>query len=131
MAQSMNPSSQTGATELSRRTPQEIFAHHGQALGAEDLDGILLDYADTACIITPDGVMRGKDAIRNLFAGLLQALPRAQWDVKPTFADDILFLEWAADSARASVSDGVDTFVFQDGLIRAQTVRCTIVPKGG
>jgi len=127
MARSTNPSS--GATELSRRTPEEVFAHHAQALGAEDLDGIMLDYGDTSCLITSSGVLRGKDAIRGFFADVLKALPQAQWNVKTTFADDALFLEWTADSPRASVADGVDTFVFQDGLIRLQTVRCTVVPK--
>jgi hypothetical protein len=28
------------------RTPQEVFAHHGEVLMAEELDGILSDYAD-------------------------------------------------------------------------------------
>jgi hypothetical protein len=117
------------ATALATQTPQEIFAHHAQALGAEDLEAIVMDYADNACFVTPTGVLRGKDAIREFFAGVFQVLPKAQWGVKTTFADDILFLEWTADSAKSSVSDGVDTFVFQDGLIRVQTVRCTIVPK--
>lgn len=117
------------ATDLSKRTPQEVFEHHGQALGAEDLDATLLDYAENACLITPSAVMRGKDAIREFFAGLFQALPKAQWGVKTVYADNVLFLEWTGDSARASVSDGVDTFIFQDGLIQYQTVRCTVVPK--
>jgi predicted SnoaL-like aldol condensation-catalyzing enzyme len=96
---------------------------------AEDLDATMLDYADTAYLITPSGVLRGKDAIRNFFANLFQILPKAQWNVKTIFADNTLFLEWAADSSKASVSDGVDTFIFQDGLIQIQTVRCTVVPK--
>jgi predicted SnoaL-like aldol condensation-catalyzing enzyme len=75
-------------------------------------------------------VQRGKDAIRNFFAGLVQALPKAQWNVKTIYEDNVLFLEWTADSAKASVSDGVDTFIFQNGLIQTQTVRSTIVPKG-
>jgi predicted SnoaL-like aldol condensation-catalyzing enzyme len=129
MTQSPNPSAQTGATELSQRTPEEIFAHHAQALGAEDLDATVMDYADTAYIVTPDGVMRGKDAVRNFFAGVFQALPQAQWGVRTRYVDNLLFLEWTADSRGGSVSDGVDTFIFQDGLIQAQTVRCTIVPK--
>ena len=79
--------------------------------------------------MNPSGVLRGKDAIRNFFAELLQALPKAQWGVKTLYADNVLFLEWTADSARASVSDGVDTFIFQNGLITLQTVRGTIVPK--
>ena len=117
------------ATALATRTSQEIFAHHAQALGAEDLEAIVMDYADNACFVTPTGVLRGKDAIREFFAGVFQILPKAQWGVKTTFADDILFLEWTADSAKSSVSDGVDTFVFRDGLIHVQTVFCTIVPK--
>ena len=117
------------ATDLSKRTPQEVFEHHGQALGAEDLDATLLDYAENACLITPSAVMRGKDAIREFFAGLFQALPKAQWGVKTVYEDNVLFLEWTGDSARASVSDGVDTFIFQDGLIQYQTVHGTVVPK--
>jgi ketosteroid isomerase-like protein len=30
------------------RTPQQIFQHHAEALGAEDIDGIAADYSDDA-----------------------------------------------------------------------------------
>jgi len=120
----------TNSSDLAKRTPEEIFTHHAQALGAEDLDATVLDYADNAYIVTPDGVMRGKDAVRNFFAGVFQAIPKAQWSLKTTiYVENVLFLEWAANSTKASVSDGVDTFIFKDGLIATQTVRCTIVPK--
>ena len=119
----------TSQPDLSKRTPEEIFTHHAQALGAEDLDATMMDYADTAILIIPDGVLRGKDAIRSFFDRAFKALPKAQWGVKTIYVENILFLEWTADSTRASVSDGVDTFIFQDGLIQVQTVRCTIVPK--
>jgi ketosteroid isomerase-like protein len=66
------------------RSPQEVFDHHAQALGAEDLEEIVADYSDDAVFITPAGVQRGKD--------------------------------------------GIDTFVFRDGLIRVQTVRYTLQP---
>jgi hypothetical protein len=118
-----------GATERETRAPEDIFAHHAEALGAEDLDAILMDYADDACLITPSGVACGKEAIRRLFEALLRAIPNASWDVRTTFVDDLLFLEWIADSAKNLIPDGVDTFVFQDGLIRAQTARFTVVPK--
>jgi hypothetical protein len=117
--------------DLSKRTPQDVFQHHAEALGAEDLDGIVLDYADSAILIDATaGVKRGKDAIREYFAGLLRSLPQAQWGVKTTFEGSVLLLQWTADSAKASVSDGVDTFIFQNGLIQVQTVRATITPKG-
>jgi hypothetical protein len=98
---------------------------------AEDLDALLQDYAETACLVTTDAVTRGKEDIRTFFARFYQRLPRAQWTSwtsKSTFADNILLLEWTADSATGSVSDGVDTVVFQDGLIQYQTIHFTVVP---
>jgi hypothetical protein len=37
------------------RTPEEVFQHHAQALGAGDLDEIVADYADDAFFITLAG----------------------------------------------------------------------------
>jgi ketosteroid isomerase-like protein len=112
------------------RTPQEIFEHHGAALMAEDLDGIVSDYADDAVFITPDGVLRGKDGVREGFVKLIGDLPGASWEL-PTliFEGDVLLLEWKAESEKAKADDGIDTFVFRDGLIRVQTVRYTLTPK--
>lgn len=81
------------------RTPQQIFQHHAEALGAEDLDAIVADYSDDAFFMTPAGVLPGKAGIRQAFTKLL------------------------------SVGDGIDTFVFKDGFIRAQTVRYTLQKK--
>jgi ketosteroid isomerase-like protein len=113
------------------RTPQEVFAHHGKALAAGDLDEIIVDYADDSVLITPAGASRGKDGIRKTFTRLLDDLPNAAWNLKNQIFDgDVLFLEWAADSTVNRVDDGVDTFVFRDGMIWAQTVRYTANPKG-
>jgi len=118
-----------GATEQESRAPEEIFAHHIEALRAEDIEGVLLDYADDACLITPYDMLRGRDAIRGFFARLFQLLPQAEWDVATCLADNILLLEWTADSATKRIPDGVDTFIFRDGLIQAQTVRFTLISK--
>jgi hypothetical protein len=107
------------------------LSHYAQALGAGDLDEIVADYTDDAVFITPAGVKRGKDGVREGFTQLLADVPNADWDLKTLiFADDVLFLEWAADAARTRVEDGIDTFVFRDGLIRVQTVRYTLQLKG-
>jgi hypothetical protein len=93
---------------------------------AGDLDAIVADYADDSVVITSAGVARGKDEIRQVFVKLLEDLPEAAWDLKTLIFDgDVLLLEWAADSAVNSADDGVDTFVFRDGMIWAQTVRYT------
>jgi ketosteroid isomerase-like protein len=112
------------------RTPQEVFQHHAEALGAGDLDEIVADYTDDAVHINPAGVQRGKDGIRAAFTQLLADVPNAAWELKTQiYEDDVLFLEWAADAAATFVEDGIDTFVFRDGLIRVQTLRYTLQRK--
>ena len=113
------------------RTPQEVFQHHVQALGAGDLDGIVEDYSADAVFITPAGVRRGKAGVREGFVQLLADVPNADWAL-PTqiYEGDVLFLEWTATSAATKVEDGIDTFVFRDGQIVVQTVRYTVQRTG-
>jgi hypothetical protein len=59
------------------RTPQEVFQHHAEALGAEDLEGIVSDYVDDAVFITPEGMLRGKEGVRKGFVKLLGDVPGA------------------------------------------------------
>ena len=66
---------------------------------------------------------------REVFTQLLRDLPQASWQLETVFADDVLYLEWKAQSAATRVDDGTDTFVFQDGKIRVQTVRYTVSPR--
>jgi ketosteroid isomerase-like protein len=108
------------------RSGEEIFAHHAQALGAEDLDGIISDYADDAVLIVQGRVLRGLDGVRAAFTQLLQEVPQAAWQVDTVFVDDVLYLEWKARSANSHIEDGIDTFVFRDGRIQVQTVRYTV-----
>jgi ketosteroid isomerase-like protein len=111
------------------RTPREIFQHHAEALMAGNVEEIVADYADDAVFITPQGVLRGKDGVRQAFTTLLADLPDAQWDVPlQIFEGDVLFIEWSAVSAKTKAMDGIDTFVFGGDSIRVQTVRYTLEP---
>ena len=112
------------------RTPQQIFQHHAEALGAEDIARVVADYSDDAIFMTPAGVLRGKAGIQHAFTKLLSDIPQAKWDLKTQlFENDTLLIEWTADSAKTKVDDGIDTFVFKDGFIRVQTVRYTLQRK--
>jgi ketosteroid isomerase-like protein len=88
------------------RSPQEVFGHHAQALGAEDLEEIVANYSDDVIFITPAGVLRGKDGIRQAFTKLLGELPQAAWDIGTTlYEDDVMPLEWAPrEAATASTT---------------------------
>ena len=109
---------------------EEIFQHHAEALGAGDLEEIVADYADDAVLITPAGVLRGKDGIRAAFIQLLADVPNAAWQLKTQiYEGDVLFLEWAAEAEKTRVEDGIDTFIFRGDFIRLQTVRYSLQHK--
>jgi len=111
-------------------TPQEIFAHHVAALTSGDLDALAAGYAEDAMVVTATGEYRGRTAIRELFAGLAQALPDLAVEAQLTaFADNVLLLHWTADSSLNTIPDGVDTFLFDGGAIQVQTISCTLTPK--
>jgi ketosteroid isomerase-like protein len=117
--------------EMQARTPEEVYASHGAALVAEDLDGLVANFAEDAVVITPKGVLYGKEGVQESFTRLFTDLPKADWEMKTTlFGGEVLFLEWASTSANSSATHGVDTFVIRDGLIRAQTVRYELAPRG-
>ncbi|MGH3562442.1 MAG: nuclear transport factor 2 family protein [Mycobacterium sp.] len=112
------------------RTPQEIFAHHAHALAARDVDELVADYTDDSVLITSSGVVRGKDGVRAAFTKLVDETPDAVFDVQTQiFEGDVLLLEWVLDSPAARTT-GVDTFVFGDGMIRAQTISHSVHEKG-
>lgn len=110
------------------RTPREIFDHHGTAMDDRDLDAVLEDYTDRSVVITAERVYRGKREIRAFFSALFDALPQAQWAVPVAiFEGDVLYIEWTAMSSEHNVLDGVDTFVFADGMIALQTARASLI----
>lgn len=113
---------------MATRTPEDVFAHHGQALGAEDLEDIVSDYTDDCIIVSQRTVYRGKDGARQVFTQLLGDVPQAEWSLDTTFVDDVLYLEWKATGGGRKVEDGIDTFIFTDGMIRVQTVVYTVQP---
>ncbi|MFF0428274.1 nuclear transport factor 2 family protein [Streptomyces sp. NPDC004520] len=111
------------------RTPEEVFADHGERLGTGDLDLISENYTEDAVFLTPEGVLTGRAGVREGIGRLLADLPGAEWRLTPRFAGEVLLLEWTAVGADHEVTDGVDTFVFRDGLISAQTVRYTLTDR--
>lgn len=113
---------------MTTRSPEEVFAHHGQSLGAEALEDIVSDYSDDAILIVQKKVYRGKDGARQVFTQLLSDVPQAAWELETVFEGDTLYLEWKATGGGRKVEDGVDTFIFADGQIRVQTVVYHVQP---
>lgn len=112
------------------RTPKEIMKAHGRALIKGDLDAVVANYAEDAIFITPRGVKRGRDGVREAQTQTLAELANARYTYRTNLIeDDVMFLEWSAEGPDFTVDDGVDTLVFAAGHIRVQTLTYTIRPK--
>jgi ketosteroid isomerase-like protein len=116
------------------RTPQEAFETHLEALGSGDLERIAADYSDDCIQISKRQIYRGKAGVKDGFAQLFADLS-AVGEVKGlevpvrVYEGGVLYIEWWADLGDMRC-DGVDTFVFENGLISVQTVKYDISKAG-
>jgi ketosteroid isomerase-like protein len=113
-------------------TTREILDHHLKCFGDGNFD-ILGDYAPTAVLFTPDGPLKGADAMRPLFKAWFAefAKPGATFALTHQWVDgDHAYILWTAETADNVYEMGTDTFVVRDGKIVAQSFAVKTAPKG-
>ena len=107
---------------MQRRSTEEVFAHHRKAIETGDFPGLIADYSEDAVIITADGVATGKDEITGFFGQAFGQYPNLQVSFDQlVVAGDSALLLWSGDSDTATITQGVATFLIQDGYIQRQT----------
>ncbi|HTK93083.1 MAG TPA: nuclear transport factor 2 family protein [Verrucomicrobiae bacterium] len=112
---------------------KDVLEHHMKCFGGGDLKGILAGYAPGAVVFTPDGPLKGIDAIRPLFEAMFAefAKPGAKFAMKQqSIEGDYAYLLWTAETADNVYEIGTDTFIVRDGKIVAQSIAGKITPKG-
>lgn len=112
---------------------KQVLNHHLKCFGEGDLNGILSDYAPGAVLFTPGGPLRGADAMRSLFQGMIAEFgkPGATFRMKDQFIEgDYAYILWTGETADNVYELGTDTFVVKDGQIVAQSFTGKITPKG-
>jgi hypothetical protein len=114
-----------GFNERRSGTPHKVFRR-------ERPQGILSDYAPDAVLFTPDGPLKGADAIRPFFQAMLAEFgkPGTAFSMKHKFVEgDYAYVLWTADTADNVYELGTDTTVVRDGKIVAQSFAAKITPK--
>jgi hypothetical protein len=107
-------------------TPRAVIDRHNAVVASGDLDAVVSDYTDDAELITSSGVVRGRDNIKEFFRRIAEELQDADVAITTVVEGErVIYLEWRAEAPGFVIRDGVDTFVVQGALIRAQTVRYT------
>ena len=97
------------------------------------LKGVLSDYAPGAVLFTPDGPLKGADAIRPFFQAMIAefAKPDSAFSMKQQSVEgDYAYILWTAETADNVYEVGTDMFVVRDGKIVAQSFAGKITPKG-
>jgi ketosteroid isomerase-like protein len=111
-----------GARSMTR-SPEDAYSAHLQAVNTGNLDAILKNYADDAVILTSQGSLEGKAGVEAFFRQAFSLLPQAQVSANQVVSSGAAMLvRWEAESPGGRVDDGVDTFVFERGLIKLQTI---------
>ena len=103
---------------------QNVLEHHLQSFGQGDLNGILSDYAPDAVLFTPDGPLKGQEAIRSLFAAMLSEFgkPGTRFSMRRQFVEgDYGYIVWDAETADNVYELGTDTFHVRNGKIAVQS----------
>lgn len=113
-------------------TPEQVLEKHWELARSGSGEDCLQSYRDDSFLIMASGVRRGLDEIRASYRQLREDLPNARYTCKARNVEqNVGFPEWSAESDTNSVSDGADSYVIQDGHIRAQTIHYTLTPKHG
>jgi ketosteroid isomerase-like protein len=112
---------------------RDVLDHHVRSFGEGDLEGILSDYAPGAVLFTPDGPLKGADAIKPFFQAMLAEFgkPGTAFSMKHQSVEgDYAYVLWTAETADNVYELGTDTLVVRDGKIVAQSFAGRIMPKG-
>jgi ketosteroid isomerase-like protein len=128
MRTEMNVERKNGDTTVT----QDVLTHHQECFGNGDLAGTMADYTDESKFFTPDGLLRGSEAIRRFFARMFEefAKPGMSFEmIRQEVCGHTAYIVWKAETADNHFEVGSDTFIVQDGKIATQTFAGKISPK--
>jgi ketosteroid isomerase-like protein len=112
---------------------KDVLDHHIKCFGEGDLAGILSDYAPDAVLFTPDGPLKGPDAIRPFFEAMLAEFGKPGTAFNMTHRSvegNCAYVLWTAETADNVYELGTDTLVVRNGKILAQSYAARIRAKG-
>ena len=111
---------------------KDVLDHHMRSFDEGDLKAVLADYAPGAVMFTPEGPLKGVEAIRPMFQAMIAEFgkPGTAFDMKQLSIDgDYAYILWTAETADNVYEVATDTFVVRDGKIVAQSFAAKITPK--
>lgn len=125
--------------DLRRRTAREVLDDHltiaNQWVGApfEQIleEDLRRNVAEDIVVLINRGVFHGHEGVRQLAHALAEELPaHAAFTYTYVAAEGrIGLLEWTYEDHDVRVTDGVDSYLIEDGKIVGQTIHYTVEPR--
>ena len=110
--------------DTAHRSAADVLQDHLQLREAAELEEDLRrNYATDVVLLSARGVLRGHEGVRTSAAFLYEAAAGHEYCYHLTVADDrMAMLEWSAAGHDTRIVDGVDSYLIEDGMIKAQTI---------
>lgn len=115
------------------RSAREVLDDHLELARQWEFETDLArNFSEDIVLLTGYGIFRGIAGVREKVRLLQEHLPGGRWTYRTIMAEGELgFLEWSAEADNgARVLDGADSYLIQQGRIRAMTIHYTVIPPG-
>ena len=113
------------------RSPREVLEDHLELARSWDFETDLRrNFDDQIVLMTSYGIYRGIEGLRAKVQLLNDQMPGGRWKYHKVMVEGKLgFLEWSGVAENgARVEDGADSYLIEDGRIRAMTIHYTVLP---
>ena len=110
---------------------QEVLNHHLSAFMEADVDEVLKDFTEQSELLTPDGALKGLNAIRSFLEEVFKMVPKGSTlETKQMIVrDNLAYITWSGESPFVSIPLGTDSFIIENDKIVYQTLAAHIIPK--
>jgi hypothetical protein len=117
-------SSDPSPLDSAQRAAADVLQDHLQLREAGELEEDLRrNYAADVVLLSARGVLHGHDGVRASAAFLYEAAAGHEYCYHLTVADDrMAMLEWSAAGHDTRIVDGVDSYLIENGTIKAQSI---------
>ncbi|RDV36450.1 nuclear transport factor 2 family protein [Bradymonadaceae bacterium TMQ3] len=116
---------------LARRSAREVLEDHLDLARRWDFETDLeRNFDPDIVLMTTYGIFRGVEGLRQKVRLLQEQLPEGVWTYHSIMVERHLgFLEWSGVGENgARVEDGADSYLIEEGKIRAMTIHYTVIP---
>lgn len=103
-------------------TTEQVVEHHMRAGNEQNVAEVMRDYAANAILVAPDGVHKGKQAIRASYKQLASGPKSTITADRKVFEGEVGYVAWTMNAGQPGAVHGTDTFIVRHGKIVVQTV---------